>query len=171
MLYIRLNLLFFVIIIVNSLTYAQSDRRVILHKNNIYCEVIVPHGWTASPNTDPSKNTYFADFYLQKKHDFPLISIFIRELDESSDDELRKIIDKNNETNIKNHFRVNKEYNEEYEIYTAFGYNNYSVCLYKRYEKLCIMIDLITDTIDSKNDLLKTIIEMANNIILRTNEN
>jgi hypothetical protein len=158
------------LLIVIPLSYAQNINSRTLQKYGIYCDIIIPTDWGIFPNNDPSRNI-IADLYPPnrrgERNDIPSITIVIRELSQPSDTEMYNLINTYNQTNIRNLFRVSREDNTNYIIYTAVGYNSYSSTLYIRYENYCIYLYSHTDTEESNNILLKLMIEMANNLNLR----
>lgn len=160
------------LLLANSLSYAQNNNKVALHKYNVYCDIFIPNGWKLYPNNNPSSDI-IADLYLPNKYnDIPLIFIAVKTLSAASDIEMNKLINKYNETNVKNGFRISMENNERYKIYSTENHNGYySSCLYTRYENYCIYIYLETDTIESKINLLKIVIEIADNLNIRIGNN
>jgi hypothetical protein len=154
--------------IVNFITYEQSDEIITLNKNDIYCDIMIPSGWNLYPNNDPSKGI-IADLNLKNgyRNMPPSIFIAIVKLNKASDYEMHLLINKNNETNIKNKFIVSKENHESYIIYSTEGYNTYSSCLYTRYEEYCIYIYMDTETKENRIYMLGLIIGIADNLNIK----
>ena len=156
-----------ILLFVAQLSYAQNTNTRTLQRHGVYCDIIVPIGWDLYPNNNPSRDIV-ADLYPPnrrgERNDIPSITLIISELSQPSDAEMDKLINTYNQTNIRNNFKVLRENNTRYIIYTAEGYNRYSSCLYTRFENYCIYLYTGTDTEESKNILLGLIIELANNL-------
>jgi hypothetical protein len=162
-----------ILFFVTQISYAQNVNKITLQKHGIFCDIIVPDNWNIYPNNDYSKTVIAELNPPNAQHGFvniPSVILFIKELSQPVDIEMENLINNNNQTNIRNKFKVAKENNANYIIYTAVGYNIYSSCLYLRYDNFCIYFDLSADTEQSKNMLLEILINIANNLNPRRTE-
>ena len=163
--YFIIIFLFFIV----QFSFTQiSNNSIILQKHNVYVDIMIPDGWNSFPNNYPSRNIVTTLHPLIRRgdhNDIPSITIVIHELNQSSDVEMNNLINRYNQTNLRNKFSVIDESNLKYKIFTSIGYNNYSSCLYFMYENYCIYLYSGTDSEDeNKNFLIELINKIADNM-------